>query len=300
MENRLIVKDNHLIESKGHLTIYEHKILAWCVAKLDKNDINFNVCELTRKEAILLLGFPENISIKRISDLIGGMYGKCIEIRDPKKSDDYHRFGLITSDGYSSKTQTFSIKISDDLKPFLLQLRANFTKLDLIEILRFKRSHTAKFYEICKKELMGMNEAYFERDMSEFKDFLGLKDNYKKYKDLKKWVFAPSIKELKEIAGLKVTITPSRYHSREYKKLFFDVEVLDLKKSGVWFQLSSFGLTEEQIHDIFKKYSNNEIRVALKKYGAQIGSGHFDNGTKINSKAAVFRAKLKSISERKE
>jgi len=294
MSKSLIVKDNIFIESRCRLTEYEAKLLTWCAAQIEPEDQDFRMYTLTRLEAIRLLGFDSNLSLKRIEAIIDSLFHKSIKLKDPERlgKNGWEEFHLITKARYNSNEETYSFSLSSDLKPYFLQLRKNFTKLDFSYLIGFKHIHSFRIYELCKMELRQNVDTYFERSIEEIKLMLGISGKYKKFKDFKKKVLNLAIEELKK-AALDVTIIPSRFNSREYKILCFNVKMIVPEHSGVYLQLRSFGLKKEKILKILEDYLGEIIKTTLKKWGSQIGEGKFNNGVLIKNKAGVFLDKLK-------
>lgn len=298
MSSALIVKDNRLVEARGQLTLYESKIVAWCAAQIDRGDDKFKEYELTWTEATRLLGFKQ-LTLKKIDSILVGLYSKTLKIYDPDRYGDegWKRVSIIEGDVYNSNKKCFYIKLSEALKPYLLGLKSNFTKLDFVHILRFQCKHTQRIYELCRKELRGNVDANFTRDIDDFKLSLGISNKYKLFTDLKRYVLNPVIKELKNTADLDVKITGHRNHSKSFNMLAFDVKMVKPEKSGYWRQMKSFGIADENISEILSKYGRDIVEACLKKYGSQIGKGCFDNGTLIQSKSGMFISKLAEVAK---
>ena len=201
----IIVKDNRLIEFRGRLSSYENKIMNWCAVKIAREDEDFEYCQLSRIEACMILSSEKdqvegkvNLSINQIKDIIGGLYKHTIEIKNPN-SLEYQRFSLIRRDSYDPKTDTFYMRISEDLKPYLLQLKSNFTKLNFVDMMRFKYAHTQRFYEMSMKELYGSNIANFTKTIKEIKELLFISEKYKRFTDFEKYVLKPTQTDLAKI-----------------------------------------------------------------------------------------------------
>ena len=295
----LIVKDNSLIEARCKLDLYESRILAWCVAQIGRYDDSFKMYKLKRLDAIRILNLAENTSLNQIRDLLRKMHRHVIKIKNPKLDlgkDGWIDVSLITKSQYNSNTEEFSFSISDDLKPYLIELtKGYFTKLDFFVVLRFKNLHSFRFYEICKKELMQYSEVIFEKDLNELKKLLGIPGKYKKYKDFRRWIIDPVIKELRDIANMELEIIPSRLMSRDYRVLQFSVKMLNPNKSGQWMQMKSIGLTDKKISELLDEYGNEVIKETLEKHGSQLIAKKFENGTEIKNPGGMFISKIKKI-----
>ena len=295
----LIVKGNSLIEARCKFDVYEARILAWCTAQIGRYDDDFTMYKLKRSDAVKLLGFYENISIKRIRELLKKMHRHVIEIKDPKLDmgkEGWIDVSLITRSQYNSNTEEFWFRIHEDLKPFLLQLTGgNFTKLDFMTILQFKNAHTVRFYEICRKELMQNSEVLFHRDLEEFKATLGIPGKYKKYPDFKLRILDPVIEELRNIADMELEVIASKMGGKKFVSLQFEVKMIDPRRSGYWLQMRSFGLADKKISELLTTYGREIIDETLRKCGSQLTAKQFKNGTAIDNPAGVFLTKLKEV-----
>ena len=298
----LIVKANPFVEAKCKLDVYESRILAWGAQQIGRYDDGFAMCTLTRSDAVRLLGLDENYTLKKIRALLRKMHRHVIEIEEPNVDmggEGWSDVSLITKSQYNSKTQEFKFRIHEDLKPYLLNLTGgNFTQLDFVTILGFRKVHTVRFYELCKKELMQSSETLFWRGLDKFKDMLGIPGKYKKYKDFEKYILTPTIEELKNIADIELEITPDKAGTKKFQMLQFDVKMIDPKKSGYWLQMRSFGLGDEKISAIMKDFGKEIVNETLLKYGKQISAGEYNNGEKMRNPAGVFLIKINEVGER--
>ena len=304
----IIVKDNSLIEFRGHLTEYEQKLMNWCAVQIAREDTDFEYCWITTQEAGQIfskhedpVSNPVRVSVQQLSDIIGGLYKNSILIRG--QGEEYERHSLILKDGYKSKEGAFRIKFSEQLKPYLLQLKRNFTKLDFVDMMGFRHAHTQRFYEMSMMQLKGGHTAQWEIEIEELKLRLGLEDKYKRWDNFEKKVLQKSQDDLKKI-GMILTWVPDRTKMveagyltgmkryRSYQRVHFQVRITNPQKTGAWRQIASFGFDQDEVQEIFKKYGKEVVLSVLKRWGREIGQGEFDSGTKIESKKAMFRSKL--------
>src|SRR5699024_4286853 len=99
---------------------------------------------------------------------------------------------------------TIQIKLDRDMKPYLLQLKANFTQYELFWTLNFKSKYTIRMYELVKSLHFHDLEPYtkvFELD--ELKRLLDA-EKYKTYQTFKTRVLEPSINEINNYSDKNV------------------------------------------------------------------------------------------------
>lgn len=91
---------------------------------------------------------------------------------------------------------TIQIKLDKDMKPFLLQLKENFTQYELLWTLNFKSKYSIRFYELVKSIHYHDLDTYSrEFDLDELRRILGA-ETYKTYQTFKVRVLEPAIQEI--------------------------------------------------------------------------------------------------------
>jgi plasmid replication initiation protein len=102
--------------------------------------------------------------------------------------------GLILEAEYNHNEGTVTIEISKKLKPYLLQLKSNFTQYELEYVLKLQSFYSIRIYELLKQyEKLEQREIEIIR----LKEILGITDKYKRYNALKDRVIEPAQQEIK-------------------------------------------------------------------------------------------------------
>ena len=100
------------------------------------------------------------------------------------------------------------IKLDADMKPYLLQLKENFTKYELLWTLNFKSKYTIRLYELIKSIHYHDVYAYEkEFDIDELRRMLGA-ETYKTYQTFKTRVLEPAIAEINGYSDKNVEYEP--------------------------------------------------------------------------------------------
>jgi len=147
-KRKLVKKSNSLIESRCNLTLSQQKLILSVVSMIEKSDSEFHEYKLSIHEFKGLLGLTGQ--------------GGYSEIR--KAAREVKRKDLVISIGPDAEliTSWFSdieirykgeigFFISPKLKPYLLQLKGNFTAYQLRNVLLLKSKYSIRLYELLKQ-----------------------------------------------------------------------------------------------------------------------------------------------------
>jgi plasmid replication initiation protein len=172
------------------------------------------------------------------------------------------------------------------MKPYLLKLKSHFTVINLKKVTQFKSIYSIRIYQLlCQYRNIGSR--YFR--VEELREILGLKENqYKEYKDFKKWIINQAKKEFEErdesgkcksdisfeletiregrkIAILKFIIIPTE-NNEEKPVVDNEQEILDDIEHQEAVLLEESAKLDEKIFNEFLEYSKENDKVVYKFY----------------------------------
>lgn len=201
MENDLVVvKANSLIEASYRLSIDEIRILALTIGtmspKSNQKIFNFTVADFVRE-------FPEiNIdnAYKQIQLAIKRIYERSIKTEDKERVTE---FRWVSSRTYFKKEGRFRIAMTEEVMPYLTQLKGQFTQYQLKNIAYFNSVHSIRIYElITQYRSVGNREIVID----DLKKWLQVEDNYSRWNNFKVRVLEPAISEINEKSDLFVEV----------------------------------------------------------------------------------------------
>jgi len=140
MSQSLVVKDNPLIGSYCQFTEWEARLLVWCVAQIEPDDLAFKEYTLTRLEAERILNFNEEETAEQLKKLCKKMQTHVLKIKDPERfgKNGWEKLTIMTKSTYDLNKGFLTFKLHKDLKPYLLNLKENFTKLQFHNLMGSK------------------------------------------------------------------------------------------------------------------------------------------------------------------
>ena len=201
----IIKKDNDLINAKYRLGIHEQRLLFAVLGVIRTDDKVFNKYTLDLREIAELHGLTTNNDLyKQLHQAAEELLRTVVDLSIGKTVRKTTWLNYIE---YVPNEAQLKVTINDDLKPYLLQLKANFTQYQFAAVANFKNSYSIRFYELLKmRQNMGKGgQFYIEYALVELKKLLGIpKDEYKKFDHLKTRIIEPSIKEIDTQTDLNI------------------------------------------------------------------------------------------------
>lgn len=202
MSDLIVVKANSLIEANYRLSIDEVRILALTIGTMNPNSeqksFDFTVADFVRE-------FPEismDNAYKQIQSAIKRLYDRSVHTEDENRVTD---FRWVSSRTYFKKEGRFRIVMTDDVMPYLTQLKGQFTPYQLRNIAYFNSVHAIRIYELCMQyKKLGKREI----SVDDLKKWLQVEENYSRWDNFKNRVLTPSIKEINEKSDLLVEVEP--------------------------------------------------------------------------------------------
>ncbi len=191
-----IIKGNPIINAKFDISAVQMKIFLHMIASIDQAKDSIPIIKITVKDFQKLTGINSNNIYAYVEKEAMKMREKRIFFSNNKITFDAN---LISAFVYYKDEGYFTLEIPQALHPFLLQIKENFTVLDIRNILQLDSIYAMRFYEFCKEyERFGK----FKFEVEELKNILGLSNRYKNYFDFKKKVIEQARKELEQNAEI--------------------------------------------------------------------------------------------------
>lgn len=187
----IISQSNQLTEARYTLTVVEQRLVITLLSLISPEDEDFKDYEIKVSDFKKMLEINTNAVYDQIKDVLKKLASRVVYIPEGK---DYLITNWFSSARYFSDQGLIKISFDKNLKPYLLQLKREFTKYRLFVITQFKSAYTIRIYMLLKQyEYIG----YREIGVGELREILGIeKEKYPLFKDFRKWVINQAQKEL--------------------------------------------------------------------------------------------------------
>jgi plasmid replication initiation protein len=204
-ELEIIKKDNRIIEAKYKLSIYEQRLILAVLGMIKTEDTELEYYKINIKEIAELHGLQNSKDLyAQIHNAGEQLLVKPLDISTGKRTIKVTWLNYIN---YKEGEGAIIVDFHKSLKPYLLQLKANFTQYQLAAVVNFKNTYSIRFYEFLKmRQNQGKGGQFFIRyAISELKEILGISlDKYPQTKDLRVYVIEPALKEIDSQTDLAI------------------------------------------------------------------------------------------------
>ena len=227
---------NDLITAKQTSTIREAKLLRIVISQILQDATDFKSYKIKVTDLAKILDLDSSSLYRDARKLCEGLHKRFLSI--DKGNGEWETLSWISRSYY--KDSYIHICLSSDLKPYLLQLKKDFTKIQVQEFVKFSSFYGLRVYECLKSEWKRhrMKQTKFKFDVSVLRAILDGENKLKTFSHLKQRALIPAIEainnndatqftvEMETISGHKkaVTavvfkITPRNIESKENEEI---------------------------------------------------------------------------------
>lgn len=202
MNNKsLIYKDNKIVEASYQLTLKEQRVVLMAISQiksdeaLKKND----ECILSVASYAATFGIAEKSALKEIKEALDELFERRINVvLDSGKKEKFRWVSKVTID---VKNNELGLRFSQDIIPFLTNLKGRFTKYQLSSVSDMKSVFSIRIYEML---MQWRTTKIVEVSIEKFKERLELVDKYPSIANLRIKAIEPAIKEINEYSDINV------------------------------------------------------------------------------------------------
>ena len=198
----LVTQSNDLIEARHNnpLTAREQKIVLTMVSMIEPSDSDFKHYRISIREFTEMLGLEGSTKYTEIKKIAKQLMSKTIEI--PLGDGDWLLANWVSSAKYLKGAGVIDLSFSPDLKPYMLQLKNQFTSYRLSNVLSLNSTYSIRLYELMKK---WQHLGRWECSIAELKGKLGVEEGqYKQYGHFKSRVLKTSVDEVNDKTDLHI------------------------------------------------------------------------------------------------
>lgn len=218
-----IIKANEIIQkARFSLNLPELKLLSFLFSKVKPDDKAFTQYDFSVNQYCRVLGI--STSGKNTNDVkqtIEGMVDKGFWLTLENGSETICRW--INKAWIDPGSGTVRVRFDDDIQRFICGLVGNYTQYSLLSVLPMKSGHSMRIYEILKSYAFRKKCTI---DVDQLREQLGIDGKYKNFKDLRKRVIEPAVKEINLYTDLEVNWQPITT-GRKVTQLVFRIKIRD-------------------------------------------------------------------------
>ena len=268
MDN-VVAQSNALINShyKQSYTIQEQRTVLWVISEIHKEDY-FNGIYENKTISISSQKYAElmGISVKNVyrdAKKIGeNLMSKVLKIETDKGWKMFHWFSSME---YIKTESVIEVVVSSKIIPYIIELKGNFTKFRLDNILFLKSSYAIKMYQILAQyKSLGMRVI----EVDELRSILGIESlkAYQLYNKIKSKILEVSKKEINKNTDLTISYEEIK-KGRKVGSIKF--KITDKNESPDVSDQSPCELTQNKYSSIVKTTTLEEAKKLIVASGAK-------------------------------
>jgi plasmid replication initiation protein len=290
MNNEKLIKvDNTLTEARYALSKTQLDIFFLVISKIKQSDVSDTYYKIGAKEFEEYTGKEFNYKHLRVATK--GLLTKAIEFHD--KYGNFIQTAFIASTQYIENKGYLEIEIADKLRPYLIELKEQYTTFQLRSSLALSSKFAKRIYMFCSQwKTVGKTRKYSIEELKFMLDLKGdnEKNSFERWSAFKTKVLDVSVKQINTYTDLRINYRLEK-DGRRIAYIIFDVEKTDAAQSIINFDvietderkamrerlIGEFKLRKDQADKILLKFDMKEINrmlfdIKLKKINNEIKS----------------------------
>lgn len=230
LRERSVTKANELIQkSRFSLSAQQQKIVLFLISQINYWDEDFKLYTFSISEFCRVCGIerPGGKGYVELKAAIKEIADKSLWVRLDNGKQTLLRW--IEKPYIDEGKGTVEIRLDKDMKPYLLQLRENFTKYELIYTLRFRSKYSIRLYELIRSlQYHDLEELGCQFTVEQLKALLD-GEEYKEYRDFKRRVLNMAVGEVNRYSDRDVSYVEQK-QGRKVTGVVFAIKAKSLQE----------------------------------------------------------------------
>lgn len=196
------VMANDVIKGKQEMTLQEARLLRLLITQVVKEDKDLKTYTVKISELAEFLKVPKNNLYRDIKGVCNSLLQRIVHIGTGNPKEPWKSFQWIQLAEYDGNG-TLTLMLSNQIKPFVIELDKYFTQYKLTNILEMDSFYALRIYELIKGEDHKYKE-YQEYTVEFLRQCCGCENKYKEFYNFKARVIDTAIKEINGKTDLEI------------------------------------------------------------------------------------------------
>jgi len=200
--NLTVTKSNILVEASYRLTLEEQRLILACIGQLDGRKSVPDDIVITAIDYADIFDLSQKISYHQLATAAKRLYVRDVRIDNLAAKQQTH-LRWVQDITYHPGEGKITLSFANKVKPYLGELKNQFTSYKLQLVAKIKSTYAIRIYELLQQyQSTGIRFI----DVEDLRDYLGLLDKYRSFKQLKQSVLNRSIDELNKKTNLVINV----------------------------------------------------------------------------------------------
>lgn len=199
-----VVQANNLIGGKQALKLNSAKLIRSAIMQVVRDDEELKPYIITIKELADLLGVPASNIYRDIESITDDIISNPVYVREEKrgKTIRFIKIPWVTRCEYKADVGV-ALKLNEELKPFLINLKEHYTQYTLQEVLAMKSVYAIRIFEMLQSKVMSKtlpkDGVMIEISVQEIRECCDCEDKYPAFGNFKSKVIDQAVKEINRV-----------------------------------------------------------------------------------------------------
>jgi plasmid replication initiation protein len=203
-ELQYVAKSNDLIRyGRLNLTVHEQKLINYVIMLVKPTDKDFKRYKINVRDFCDLCGINESKAYTEFKNMIIDLDSKTRWIETPDYGFDFRWF---TESYYLKKEGAISVMLHSALRPYILELKQNYTQYEIYNIMALNGKYSIRLFELIKSYAYQKEVVIGLKELKQGIDADAA--SYNRFNNFRQWVLDKSIDEINECTELQVKYTP--------------------------------------------------------------------------------------------
>lgn len=213
--NNKLVASNSYIRAihPERMNLNAMKLFRLAITQCRLNDDRFYEYRFNINELASVLQVDEKDMYRDIRNMCLYLMQMVLKVGSENPVEDWEFRHIFEKAKYEKKSRTVTILLHRDMTELFLQLRTNFTRIPIVNILSMKSKYAIRIYELLCEKMMSHypyadETAEITLSLDELRQATGTdkKKTYALVSNFKNVVLYPAIKEIESVADWKIEV----------------------------------------------------------------------------------------------
>lgn len=207
-----VVQANNLIGGKQALKLNSAKLIRSAIMQVVRDDEELKPYVITIKDLAELLQVPASNIYRDIEEITDDIIKNPVFVREVSrgKTVRFIKIPWVSRCEYKADVGV-ALKLNEELKPFLINLKEHYTQYTLGEVLAMKSVYAIRIFEILQSKIMSgtvpRNGTHIVIPVDELRECCACEDKYPAFGNFKNKVLDKAKDEINRVSMYDLTYT---------------------------------------------------------------------------------------------
>ena len=191
-----VAQHNELVKARFNMSLMETRLFIALLGRINKGDTDFSLCKIPISE--VASNVDGGKAYQDVKEAVIKLSSKVITVETVDRNGKREIISdpLMATCRYKDGSGFIVAQLNSFVKPYLLQLKGNFTVAEIKVLLQLRSYYSYRIYWLLKS--FSYNLSTFSLKVDDLKTMMGIEGQYPNFYDFKKWVLLVSQRELSQ------------------------------------------------------------------------------------------------------